>query len=67
MGRKTVRRAHGGVRKLRVCFGACQFKMPLNIQIEMVSRQPNMSLKFRAEAGGDRNLGVVHDRWCVKP
>lgn len=40
--------------------------MPLNIQMEMSGRPLNMGPEFRAEAGGNINLGLVCDGWCVK-
>ena len=51
----------------RVCFGHVKSELPLNIWMEMLRRQLNMSLKFRAETEGDINVGVVVDRWCVNP
>ena len=51
----------------RVCFGHVKSELPLNIRMEMLRRQLNMSLEFRAETEGDINVGVDVDRLCVNP
>lgn len=59
--RKTVGRADGGGRKGRFALGHVKFEMPLNVQLETLSRQLNVSLELRAEAGGNMNLSIFCD------
>ena len=66
--KKTVGSAPGGEGENKeFVLGYAKFEMPLNIQMEMLRKQLNVSLEFRAEVEENINLGVGWDRWRVKP
>lgn len=44
--------------------GHVTFEMPLHIHFEMWN-QPSVSLEFRAKAGGNKNLAIGWEGWCV--